>query len=203
MNQRLSRDLAMLLEPELERNDRVRAVLAAYDELAEEEKALFRLAAGISQDAAVTARRTKQRASREAADEAQPARLQPLVRDLMKTVLEDHPSLLTETGIENLMDRDYTQNTLGLQLGGFSLLRRREAGRRGSDSDRHNRFYAKLYAGRFYVCSQWWRDDHLNNARSLLRLVEEIAGRNRDHPGTMDLERHKRTLKEYIQPGTG
>lgn len=37
----------MLLELELERNERVRAVLAAYDGLAEEEKALFRLAAGI------------------------------------------------------------------------------------------------------------------------------------------------------------
>ena len=167
----------MLLELELERNDRVRAVLAAYKGLAEEEKALFRLAAGIGQDAAVTARRTGQRASNEETGPPQAARLQPLVRDLMKTLLEDHPSLLTETDIENLTDRDYTQDTLGLQIGGFPLLRRREEGRRGSDNDRRSRYYAKLYAGRYYVCSQWWRDEHLDNARSLLRLVEEIAGR--------------------------
>ena len=198
MNQRLSRDLAMLLEPELERNERVRAVLAAYDELAEEEKALFRLAAGISQDAAIAARRTKQRASREAADEAQPARLQPLVSNLMKTVLEDHPSLLTETGIENLTDRDYTQNTLGLQLGGFSLLRRREAGRRGSDNDRHNRYYAKLYAGRFYVSSQWWRDGHIDNAKRLLRFIDAVADRNPAYAGIFDLERHREALGEYM-----
>ena len=65
MIQGLSRDLAMLLELEWERNDRTRSFLTIYDELAEEEKALFRLAAGISQDAAGTARRTGQRASRE------------------------------------------------------------------------------------------------------------------------------------------
>ncbi len=198
MNQRFSRDLAMLLELELERNDRVRAVLAAYEEMTEEEKALFRLAAGISQDATVTARRTGHRASKEETGQTQPAKLQPLVRNLMKTLLEDHPPLLTETDIENLTDRDYTQNTLGLQIGGFPILRRREAGRRGSENDRRSRYYAKLYAGRFYVCSQWWRDDHLDNAKSLLRFVEEIAGRAPQHPGVPELERHKRALMDYL-----
>ena len=197
MTQRYSQDLKMLLELELERNDRVRAVLAAYEEMTEEEKALFRLAAGISQDAAVTAQRTRQRASKEETGQPQPDRLQPLVQGLMKTILEDQPSLLAETDLENLMDRDYTQNVLGLQTGGFPLLRRREAGRRGSENDRRSRYYAKLYGGRFYVCSQWWRDDHLDNARSLVRLVEEIADRNRDHPGTADLERHREALTDY------
>ena len=84
VNQRFCQDLAMLLELELERNERVRAVLTAYEEMTEEEKALFRLAAGISQNAAVAARRTGQRISREETDEPQPARLQPLVRNLMK-----------------------------------------------------------------------------------------------------------------------
>ena len=39
-----SRDLERLLDLELERNERVRAAVAAYQELAEGEKALFRLA---------------------------------------------------------------------------------------------------------------------------------------------------------------
>ena len=198
MNQRFSRDLAMLLELELERNERVRAVLTAYEELAEEEKALFRLAAGIGQDAAVTALRTGQRVSREETDKPQPTRLQPLVRGLMKTLLEDHPSLLTATDLENLMDRDHTQNTLGLQIGGFPLLRRREAGRRGSDNDAQSRYYAKLYGGRYYVCSQWWRDDHLDNARSLLRFIDAIADRNPAHPRVSGLDRHREALEEYV-----
>ena len=125
-------------------------------------------------------------------------RVQPLVQDLMKSLLEDYPSLLTETDIENLMDRDYCQKTLGLQLGGFPLLRGREAGRKGSDNDGQDRFYAKLYAGRLYLCSQWWRDDHLSNARSLLRFVGETVGRDQNHPGIPDLEQHMEALRDYI-----
>ena len=125
-------------------------------------------------------------------------RVQPIVQNLMKSLLEDHPSLLTETDIANLMDREYTQTILGLRLAGFPLLRRREAGRRGSDSDGQSRFYAKLYAGRFYVCSQWWKDHHLVNAKGLLRFVGELAGRDPDHLGIPVLERHMRALEEYI-----
>ena len=188
----------MLLDQELEKNEKVRAALTAYQELAEEEKALFRLAAGISQDTVAVAREPRQWSRSQETKGNQTDRLQPLARDLIRTLLEDYPSLLTETDIVNLMDRDYTQKILGLQLAGFPLLRRREAGRRGSDSDRQDRFYTRLYAGRFYVCSQWWRDDHLDNARSLLRFVGELAGRDPDHPGIPVLERHMRALEEYI-----
>ena len=198
MREPYSRNLKRLLDLELERNERVRAALTAYEELAEEEKALFRLAAGISQDGAGTSIEPRQRVSNEGNGGTQPDPVQPIVRNLMKSLLEDHPSLLTETDIANLMDRDYTQKILGLQLGGFPLLRRREAGRKGSDNDRQDRFYAKLYAGRLYVCSQWWRDDHPANARSLIRFVGEIAGRDPDHPGIPVLERHMRALRDYI-----
>ena len=51
-HERYSRDLKRLLNLELERNNRVRVVLTAYEELAEGEKALFRLAAEIGQDRA-------------------------------------------------------------------------------------------------------------------------------------------------------
>ena len=198
MREPYSRDLKRLLDRDLERNERVRAVVAAYQELAEGEKALFRLAAGISQDWAVEAIEPSHQSSNDGDDETHPDQVQPIVRNLMKSLLEDHPSLLTETDIANLMDRDYTQRILGLQLAGFSLLRRREAGRKGSDSDIQDRFYARLYAGRFYVCSQWWKDYHLANARSLLRFVGELAGREPDYPGIPVLERHMRALEEYI-----
>ena len=188
----------MLLDLELQRNERVRAAAAAYEELAEEEKALFRLAVGISQDAAVRTRQPGSRSIADMSEGTQPGRVQPIVRNLMKTLLEDHPSLLTETDVQNLMSRDYTQNILGLQLGGFPHLRRREAGRRGSNNDRHNRFYAKLYADRFYVCSQWWLNDHLDNAKSLLRFVDQFANRDPNHIGIPELERHMKSLRDYI-----
>ena len=202
MREPYSRDLKILLDQELEKNERVRAALTAYQELAEEEKALFRLAAGISEDTAAVAREPGQRSRSQENEGNQPDRLQPLVRDLMKTLLEDHTSLLTDTDLANLMNRDHTQNILGLQLGGFPLLRGREQGRRGSGSDRRSRFYAKLYAGRFYVCSQWWRDDHLDNARSLLRFAGELAGRDQDNPGVPALERHMKALRNYIDQST-
>ena len=188
----------MLLELQLAENERVRTVVTAYEELADEEKILFRLAAGISQNASGGAGEPRRRSSGEGSEGGPSGRVQPIVRQLMKTLLEDHPSLLTETDIANLMNRDYTQRTLGLQLGGFPLLRRRESGRRGSDNDGNNRYYTKLYAGRFYVCSQWWKDDHISNAKSLLRFVGEIIDRNLDHPGTPVLERHRKALGEYI-----
>ena len=198
MTQRYSQDLKKLLELELQRNERVRAAVVAYEELADQEKALFRLAAGISRDAAVKTREPGRRSTVDMSEGTQPDQVQPIIRDLMKTLLEDHPSLLTETDIENLTNRDYTQNILGLHLGGFPLLRTRDAGRKGSDNDGQDRFYAKLYGGRFYVCSQWWRDHHLNNARCLLRYVDGIADRNPTHPGVSDLERQRKALREYI-----
>ena len=198
MRERYTRDLEMLLARQLEDNERVHALVTAYEKLAEEEKALFRLAAGIRQDAAGRPTEPRRRSNSERGRGNHPDRVQPLVRDLMETLLEDHPSLLTETDISNLMNREYSQRILGLQLGGFPLLRRREAGRRGSDSDGQDRFYAKLYAGRFYLCSQWWKDDHLSNARNLLRFVGEIADRNPNHHGVPDLERHMKALRDYL-----
>ena len=198
MRERYSRDLGVLLEIQLAENERVRAVVTAYEELAEEEKILFRLATGISQNAAGGARELGRRSISEGSDGIPSGRIQPIVRQLMKTLLEDHPTLLTETDLANLMTRDYTQRTMGLQLGGFPLLRRRESGRNGSDNDERHRFYAKLYGGRFYVCSQWWKDDHFSNARSLLRSVDQLGGRDPNHAGIPELERHSKALGDYI-----
>ena len=80
MREPYSRDLKMLLDQELEKNERVRAALTAYQEMAEEEKALFRLAAGISEDTAAVAREPGQRSRSQENEGNQPDRLQPLVR---------------------------------------------------------------------------------------------------------------------------
>ena len=128
----------------------------------------------------------------------EPGKIQSLVKDLMKTLLEDHPTLLGDADIRNLLNLNFCKDKLGLQLGGFALLRRKEAGRRGSGTDRNDRYYVKLYAGRFYVCSQWWRDAHLSNAGSLLRFVDQLIERNPNHPGVSALEYHKQAFQDYI-----
>lgn len=219
MNEHHDEDWEKLLRHELENAPKVRAVLNAYAGLSESEKLLFRLAAGVSLD--VDAKSGMRRpiagptgdspdAVRVSPDAAVKSdvptytpptnarRIQPLVQSLMKTLLEDYPTFLSDTDINNLMNRDYIQKILGLQIGGFPLLRKMESGRRGSVNDRKMRYYAKLYAGKFYVCKEWWKKDHLYNARSLLQFVNELADRHPAHPGIPALERHKKALSDYI-----
>ena len=124
--------------------------------------------------------------------------LQPLVRNLMTTLLEDHPTLLDEADLRNLMDLDFCKNSVGLQLGNFPLLRGMADGRKGSDSDGLDRYYRRLYAGRFYVCSQWWKAHHLFNAGNLLQFVNGLAQRKPNHPGLPALERSRKALREYV-----
>ena len=84
--------LKMLVELQPDGNERVRTLVTAYEELREEEKALSRLATGISQESAIRNREPRRRSTREMSEAAQPGQVQPIVRDLMKTLLEDHPS---------------------------------------------------------------------------------------------------------------
>ncbi len=121
--------------------------------------------------------------------------IQPIVRGLMKTLLEDYPTLLDEAETQKLMDRDYCKRILGLTIGNFPLLRSVEAGR---FEGRRSRYWNHVYGGRFYVCSQWWKDHHAQNAASLLRFVQEIAARKPDNPGVNALGSHRQELSEYI-----
>ena len=219
MKEHHDKDLESLLRHELDNAPKVRAVIDAYAELSESEKLLFRLATGVSlnADAQSERRRPATGAISDSPDAVydspnaavksegtastsptKTSQIQPLVRNLMKTLLEDYPTFLSDTDINNLMNRDYNQKMLGLQLGGFPLLRKRESGRMGSESDSQERYYAKLYAGKFYVCSQWWKKDHYSNARSLLRFVDDLAYWHPAHPGAPALARHKKALNDYI-----
>ncbi len=122
--------------------------------------------------------------------------LQPLVRNLLETLLEDYPSLLDEMELGNLMDEHFCRHELGLQISNFPLLRREAAGRKGPDG--RERYYQRLYAGRFYVCSQWWRAHHLSNAESLLKFVNGLVQRKQDHPEIPALDNIRRRLQEYV-----
>ena len=218
MREHHDKDLESLLRHELDNALKVQAVVNAYAELSESEKLLFRLATGVSLNAdAQSEMRPAAGAINDSPDAvydspdaavksegtastspANARRIQPLVQNLMATLLEDYPTFLSDTDINNLMDRDYIHKILGLQLVGFPLLRKKESGRLGSENDRKKRYYAKLYAGKFYLCKEWWKKDHLSNARSLLRFVDELADRHPAHPGTSALARHKKALNDYI-----
>ena len=212
------KDLESLLRHELDNAPKVRAAIDAYAELSESEKLLFRLAAGVSLDAdAQSEMRPAAGAINDSPDavydspdaavksdgtaSASPAKapqIQPLVRNLMKTLLEDYPTILDDTDIRNLRDQDYCKNNLGLEINNLPLLRNTEVGTKGSDNDNNNRYWVTPYNKRFYVCKEWGAKDHLSNARSLLRFVDELAARHPAHPGTSALARHKKALNDYI-----
>lgn len=124
-----------------------------------------------------------------------PARLQDIVQPLMATLLEEHPSLLDDEAIHNLMDSDYCKNVLGLNITNRSLLRKVEDGREISG---HPRYYTKKYAGKFYVCKEWWPPHHAN-AESLHKFALAIAQNNPNNPGIPALNNHIKALSDYAK----
>ena len=123
---------------------------------------------------------------------------QAMVEALMRTLLEDHPALLREADISNLMDAEYCKGVLGLTIANFALLRSRDAGHMVQG---HARYWKHVYGGEFYVCSQWWKDHHPANAGALSAFAAGVAARNAGHPGTAALRRHLADLDGYA--GTG
>lgn len=121
-------------------------------------------------------------------------RLQPIVEDIMKTLLEDHPTLLEDAERDNLMDREYCKRALGLKISNFALLRQREDGR---EVNGHSRYWKRPYADKFYVCSEWWKDDHIENAGSLARFATRLAARKPDDPGVPALKEYIKRLDAY------
>lgn len=128
--------------------------------------------------------------------ESKPGRIQPLVQDLMQTLLDDFPSLLTESDRSNLTDKDYCRNKLGLKTAGRELLRQHSE---GTVINGHRRYYSKVYAGRCLVTSEWWKQDHRHNAEALLRWVEELIRRNADQPEVVAaLASHHADFRNYL-----
>ncbi len=112
----------------------------------------------------------------------------------MKTLLEEHPGLLGEEDACNLMDAGYCKHVLGLNIANLPLLRHRD---RGHVIRGHGRYWKHVFADRFHVCSQWWKDRHRSNAGALSRFVSDLAGRNPKHPGTACLHRHMEALDRF------
>lgn len=121
--------------------------------------------------------------------------IQPLVQNLMQTLLDESSSLLTESDISNLMDRGYCQERLGLELGGFALLRQKDDGREISG---HDRYWVKVYADRFYVTSQWWKDSHHRNAAALLSWVDRLIQQSSGQSAATALEQHRVAFQNYL-----
>ena len=125
----------------------------------------------------------------------EPEQIQPLVRNLMQTLLDDSPSLLTERDRRNLTDQDYCRDDLVLKIGGLALLRSQEE---GVEINGHYRYWQKVYAGRYFVTNNWWKSHHRHNAAALLRWVERLIQRSSGQPAVAALEKHRATFRDYL-----
>ena len=125
--------------------------------------------------------------------------VQPLVRPLMRTLLEEWPDLLDDADRRNMTDPKFCAEQMGLNLAGFALLRNAI---NGSQINGRGRYYVRPYGNRFLVCSQWWKQYHLTNAQSLRRFVEELIARKPEHPGRPSLKQHQKALQTYIRDAT-
>ena len=119
-------------------------------------------------------------------------KIQPLVQNLMQTLLVDAPELLSAEDKRRLQDNVQCKE-LGLKIGNFALLRK--AGLSTTVDGR--RYYRDPY-GSFCVCSQWWRQHHHSNAMSLLDFVKDVATRNDGNPGVEALQRHEQAFRDYL-----
>ena len=116
---------------------------------------------------------------------------QPLVRNLMQTLLVDAPELLSDDAKRGLQAKEYCQE-LGLKMS-LPLLRKVDCGPKVNG---RNRYWTSSF-GEFYVCSQW--SYHSHNARKLLDFVEELTVRNEGRRGTEILQRHAEAFRGYIE----
>ena len=117
----------------------------------------------------------------------------PLVKHLMKTLLEDYPRLLDDKDHRNMRDNEYCKKELHLRIGNYPLLRLTNDGRK--DKNGHNRFWKEIYGNQFYVCSQW--ASHRHNARSLERFVARLIQERTGHQGVDALKEHLAAFQSY------
>ena len=119
-------------------------------------------------------------------------KIQPLVRELMRTLLVEAPGLLDAEDERGLQDKAYCGH-LGLKIGNLPLLRRIGL---GTEVNGYSRYWRDPYGG-FYVCSQWWKQYHHSNARSLLAFVQDVADRH-DGQEAEVLRRHEQAFRDYL-----
>ena len=122
-------------------------------------------------------------------------KIQPHVQDLMRTLLIDYPTLLSDSEKRELTDRGYSKDVLGLKLSNFPLIRKRKTGRKGNDG--RDRYYADPY-GDFYLCSQWGKDHHRTNAERLLSFVKRLAHSKNGQLGAHVLKKHAQVFRDYL-----
>lgn len=92
---------------------------------------------------------------------------QDIVYDLMQMLLETYPNVLDKKTICYL---ENTTHPMGTKLS-YSLIREISKGR---EINGHARYKKDMYAGQWYVCTEWNKTYHLYNAVKLIEWVNSL-----------------------------
>ena len=133
------------------------------------------------------------------------AELQPLIRDLMATLLV-RTDLLDQSDKKNLESPRFCKERLELRTNGKELLRPVEKGYTVSEyssaEGRHverPRFWKEEF-GSHYVTKEWPKRDHEHNAKRLRKFVEGLIERKAYHPDRQELGKHLQAFETYLRP---
>ena len=94
------------------------------------------------------------------------------VQDYVKKVMHFlfNNRLLSQTEIERLQNREYCKKTFDLQ---FPLIRKIAEGYK--DASGRGRYWAsEIFGGEYYVCSQWWKENHPTYLLKLNRWLASL-----------------------------
>ena len=122
---------------------------------------------------------------------ASSAKLQDIVYDLMRVVLETHHELLDSETVYYL---ECTPNPLGTKLS-YPLIRKTSEGRLINERSRYKK---DVYGDKWYVCTEWNKSYHVHNARMLAKWVKSLMDKTCDQRARNSLRDVFERLSGYL-----
>jgi hypothetical protein len=97
---------------------------------------------------------------------------QDFVKRTLRRMLEE--KLIPQEELQLLQTKEYSQTALGLDLALIEMNSRKTI-----DGAGHSRYWAKPFAGKYYICSQWWKQKFDVYEPRFARWIVRIADLNK------------------------
>jgi len=122
-------------------------------------------------------------------------KLQDIIYDLMRVVLERHPEILDSETINYL---ECTTKPFGTKLS-YPLIRKTSEGQLITSG--RSRYRKDVYGDKWYVCTQWNKTYHAHNARKLAEWVKSLINKTGDQRARNSLVDISDRLSDYSERG--
>ena len=127
-------------------------------------------------------------------DSSPNGRLQDVIYDLMRVVLEMHPEILDCETINYL---ECNTNPFGTKLS-YPLLRKKTKGPKINGKSRYKK---DVYGDKWFVCTQWHKLHHIHNAMMLSKWVKSLMDKTSDQRARSSLVDISDRLSDYSEKG--